>query len=210
MITEKITYKDFTGTERTEEFHFNLTIAELTEIRFYNGGFEEYLARITGTGDINEILKAFKGLLQSAFGVKTIDGRNFIKREEDWLAFISSEAYSTLLMKLLADAEWAAAFFNGMLPSDLAERAAAQQRGEGIVSVPTGPRAPQDHLPKQTADIPTIRETSPVALPETPEQLRARIRAEIIAEQAAEQAQATPPVVSEPQTPGVIPPPLVQ
>jgi hypothetical protein len=196
MIKEKITYQDFLGEERTEEFHFNLSTAELTELQFANGGFQEYLTRIVESKDIAEILKAFKNLLRMAYGTKTADGRGFIKREEDWLAFISSEAYSILLMKLLADPEWAANFFNAMVPADLAERAAAQQRGEGIA---TPPRAPQDHLPKQevrkddivsanqeTPNLPTPVETVIKSPIETAEEMRARIRAELIAEQEAE------------------------
>lgn len=189
MIFETITYTDFNGIERKEDFHFNLTSGEIAELQFENGGFQEYLQRLIDSKNTAEIVKAFKATLKMAYGVKTIDGRNFIKREEDWLAFISSEAYSILLFKLLGDPDFAAAFFNEMVPKDLADRAKAAQAGQGVVVTP---RAPQDHLQKQTAvkepTIETVYENDsalaevPVNTLETREQMEARIRAEILAE----------------------------
>lgn len=201
MIKERITYTDFMGEERTEEFHFNLTSGELAELELGRvGGFQEYSQRLIDSKDAPETLKAFKNLLKMAYGVKTADGRSFIKREEDWLAFISSEAYSMLLFKLLGDPDWAAKFFEAMVPADLAERAEAAKRGEGIATVPT-PRLPQDHRPKQTVrkdDIPTLRETNvipnvEVLAPETPEQMAARIRAEVLLEMNTNKQVDAPP-----------------
>lgn len=117
MLKKTITYPDFNGNERTEDFYFNLTKAELTEMELsVNGGMTEWIHQIINTLDNKEIFKIFKKIVLSAYGEKSVDGKRFIKSEELRNAFEQTEAYSELIMELLEDESKAAAFINGVIP----------------------------------------------------------------------------------------------
>ena len=66
----------------------------------------------------------FKDLVLKAYGVKSDDGRRFIKSKELSEEFAQTEAYSQIFMELATDADAAAKFVNGIIPADLAQKAA--------------------------------------------------------------------------------------
>ena len=121
MLKQTITYTDYNGTERTEDFYFNLSKAELMEMEMGTaGGYTEMVNRIVASQDGASIIKIFKDLILKAYGVKSVDGKKFIKIDENGHKvsddFAQTEAYSELFMKLATDAEAAAAFVNGIIP----------------------------------------------------------------------------------------------
>ena len=64
MLKKTITYEDYNGTERTEDFYFNLTKAELMEMEMStSGGFAEMLQNIVKAQDAPSIIKIFKFLI---------------------------------------------------------------------------------------------------------------------------------------------------
>ena len=120
MIKKTMTYTDFNGVERTEDFYFNLTKAEVLKMEMgVKGGLAEQIKRIVDTKDQPAIIEVFEDLIQKAYGVKTPDGRGFLKRPEDLESFISTQAYSDLYMELATDDVKAAEFINGIVPPDL-------------------------------------------------------------------------------------------
>lgn len=120
MLKEKITYTDYNGNERTEEFMFNLTKAEIMEMELSTaGGLAETITKIVNTQDVPAIIKIFKDLILKAYGEKSADGKRFIKSEELSVAFSQTEAYSELFMKLAQDADYAAKFVNGIVPDEM-------------------------------------------------------------------------------------------
>jgi hypothetical protein len=131
MKKETITYVDYNGEERTEEYLFNLSMAEITEIQLgIEGGMAEKLKKIEKDRDVPEAMKFFKDLIFKSYGEKSLDGKRFIKSEELSTAFSQSEAYSTLFMKLISDPDAAAAFVNGIVPADLAKKVAELESGK--------------------------------------------------------------------------------
>lgn len=127
MIKKTITYSDFNGNERTEDFYFNLTKAEITKMELSTkGGLAEMIQRIVAAQDTPAIIEVFEDLIKRSFGVKTPDGRGFVKRNEDLEAFMSTEAYSQLFMELATDSDAAAKFVNGVVPADMAKQAAIE------------------------------------------------------------------------------------
>ena len=117
MLKKTITYTDYNGDQRTEDFYFNLTKAEVTEMEMsIDGGLSGKLHRIVQTKDSKEIIASFKDLILKAYGEKTPDGKRFIKNQEIRDAFEQTEAYSELFMELCLNAEAAAAFVNGVIP----------------------------------------------------------------------------------------------
>ena len=117
MLKKTIKYMDYNGVERNEDFYFNLTQAELTEMEMSTvGGLAEMINKIVAAQDAPAIIKVFKELILKAYGEKSADGKRFIKSDELSAGFSQTEAYSTLFMELATDADAAAAFVNGIVP----------------------------------------------------------------------------------------------
>lgn len=123
MLKKTITYTDYNGVERTEDFYFNLSKAEVMEMEMsIEGGLAEKINKIIQTKDIPSIIKAFKEIVLKAYGEKSADGKKFIKNDELREGFMQTEAYSELFMELATDAEKASDFINNIIPADLAEQ----------------------------------------------------------------------------------------
>ena len=120
MLKKTITYTDYSGIERTEDFYFNLSKAEILEMQLsVNGGFAEMLQKIIKAKDFPTLVKTFKELILVSYGEKSEDGRRFVKSKEISDAFAQTEAYSILFMELSNDDKAASEFVNGILPADL-------------------------------------------------------------------------------------------
>ncbi len=114
-----MTYTDFDGTERTENFYFNLTKAELAEWELCtNGGMTVKMTEIAQSNDGPTITKAFKEIIRKAYGEKSDDGRTFRKSEEISDRFEATQAYSDLFVELVTDVDKATAFINAIMPND--------------------------------------------------------------------------------------------
>lgn len=118
MLKKTITYTDYNNVERTEDFYFNLTKAELMEMEMGAvGGLSSMIEKIVSAKDAPAIIKVFKELVLKAYGEKSADGRCFIKSKEISDAFAQTEAYSQLFMELATDADAASKFVNGIAPN---------------------------------------------------------------------------------------------
>lgn len=128
MIKETIKYENFDGVEITEDFYFNLTKAEITEMQLSTaGGFDEMVKKIIAAQDTPALISIFKELILKAYGEKSADGKRFMKKGGELAAaFAETNAYSELFMKLATDSDAAARFINGVVPADLAQEAAKQ------------------------------------------------------------------------------------
>jgi hypothetical protein len=126
MLKKTITYTDFNGVERTEDFYFNLSKAEIAEMELGTaGGYVEMLNKVVAAQDGPTIIKLFKELILKTYGEKTPDGKRFIKSEEISNAFSQTEAYSILFMELATDADAAGKFVNGIMPNDIQQKSFA-------------------------------------------------------------------------------------
>ena len=122
MYRYTTTYKDYNDFERTEDFFFNLNKAEIMEMQFTTeGGLEQRLKRIMAANDVPTLVAIFKDLLLRSYGIKSDDGRHFLKSEEIRIKFECSPVYSELFMKLATDDVEAAKFINQVVPSDVAK-----------------------------------------------------------------------------------------
>lgn len=118
MFKYTATFTDYNGEEVTDDFYFNLTKAELTELNLKKpGGFEAWIKRIIKAQDQETLVDTFKSIVLSAYGEKDETGRRFIKSPELSKAFSETEAYSDLFMKLVTDADFAAEFINKICPA---------------------------------------------------------------------------------------------
>ena len=117
MIKKTITYTDYNDTERTEDFYFNLTKAELTEMELTtSGGMSKLIESIINAKEEPEIIRIFKELLLKSYGEKSPDGRRFMKSDEITAGFAQTEPYSIIFMELATDTAAATKFINGLMP----------------------------------------------------------------------------------------------
>ena len=120
MLKKTVTYVDYNGVERTEDFYFNLSKAEVTEMELsVEGGFSKMLEEIIKSKDNVRIMELFKQMVLKAYGEKSADGKRFVKSKELSEAFSQTEAYSEIFMELALDEKAAAAFVNGIMPANL-------------------------------------------------------------------------------------------
>lgn len=118
MYKKVIKYVDYDGNEREEEFCFNISRAELATMELsMDGGMEKYIKTIIAKKNNAEIMRTFTDIIRKSYGVKSADGKRFIKSEALADEFMQSEAYSELFMELVTDAKAAANFVNGIMPT---------------------------------------------------------------------------------------------
>lgn len=117
MYKKTITFEDYNGIERTEDFYFNLNESEVTKLELKTpGGLSATLQRIVQKMDGQQIIDAFEDLIKQSYGEKSADGREFRKSPELVEKFMQTEAYNKLFMELCTNSEAASEFFNNIIP----------------------------------------------------------------------------------------------
>ena len=119
MLKKTISYTDFNGQDQKEDFYFNLTKAEVAEMEMSEkGGLSKSIEAVVKAEDTPAIVKIFKKLILDAYGVKSEDGRRFIKSEQATKEFSETEAYSELFIELASNSKAAASFVNSIIPAE--------------------------------------------------------------------------------------------
>lgn len=136
MYKETITYEDYDGNSRTEDFYFNLTKAELFNMELnQDGGLGKLLEKIIAERDLRRMVKIFQEIIDKSYGVKSDDGKRFVKNQEALDDFKASPAYSDFYMSLVNDADKAVDFVNGIMPSDMSREELKEKVDESIASI---------------------------------------------------------------------------
>lgn len=152
MLKQDFTYENFDGVTETETLHFNLTKIELTENLHLEDEVRELDKMLTGpkrqleTGEIQRILDLVKELMRLSYGVRSEDGKRFIKSPQVWEEFTQTATYDAFLYSLFIQPEKAVEFIVGILPADLRQEAEKQ--------IAAGVKAPEAPTETPTADIP--------------------------------------------------------
>ena len=122
MIKKRITFTDYMGEKKTQDFYFNFNEAELIELNMHTaGGLQGYIRQIIDTKDSSKLADIFKTLLLKSYGEKTTDGL-FLKSPEIAHRLECSAAYPMLYMGLLQDTDSAIAFVKGLIPNTLVSK----------------------------------------------------------------------------------------
>lgn len=131
MIKKTIKYIDYDGNQREEEFRFNLSKAELTEMQLSaTGGLSNLLTRLVQEKNAPEIIKILKEIILKSYGEKSDDGKYFRKSEEISKAFSETEAYSEIFMSIASDPDAAIEFVQGILPAEIKEELQKNQKAQ--------------------------------------------------------------------------------
>ena len=138
MLKKTIAYTDYNGVGRKDVFYFNLSKAEIMEMEMStSGGLTEMISKIVAAQDTPAIIKLFKDLVLRAYGEKSLDGKRFVKIDENGIplsrAFSQTEAYSVLFMELATDEEAASEFVNGIVPADVSKAAKEEAKKQNLL-----------------------------------------------------------------------------
>lgn len=118
MHKEIITYNDLNDVQRTEEFYFDLSKPEIVKMQASaKGGYDVQLRSIAASLDGAKIMDFFENFIAKSYGVKSEDGRRFMKSEEISRSFMETPAYEVLFEKLVTDDKYAADFVNAVMRS---------------------------------------------------------------------------------------------
>ena len=143
MLKKTVTYTDFDGNERTETHYFNLTQTELIDMAMDLPGDVketfgddpskvdqealgiELMNKIGGQGIIGFI----KDVVQKSYGIKSEDGRRFIKDERITKEFTQTLAYDAIIMEFMSNDVAAAEFINKIIPASVLEKMTKNMKG---------------------------------------------------------------------------------
>lgn len=121
MIKKTITYEDYLGTVRTEDFYFNLSKSELQDMQMsVEGGLNAKLDQMIQAKNNTDIYNAFVDIVLAAYGELSPDGRYHLKEDENghklYKKFKQSPAYDVLMDEICKDESSIAEFCNGIIP----------------------------------------------------------------------------------------------
>jgi hypothetical protein len=131
MIKKTLTFKNYRGEKETEDFYFNMSEGELTlmQVRAIDQkteSFSDKLDKIAKGLQGQELADVIEDLVLKSYGVKSTDGKLFVKNPQILESFTASGAYSVLITELFSIEGSLTEFVNGVVPEDLVENAKAQ------------------------------------------------------------------------------------
>lgn len=106
MLHKKVTYTNYNGEAVNEDVYFNLTSVELVRLEAkYGQSIPDKIKEVTEANDYRGIIALFEDLLLTAYGVKSEDGRRFIKNKEATKEFEDSIAYAEIFEQVILNPE---------------------------------------------------------------------------------------------------------
>lgn len=123
MIKKTVTYTDFNGNQRTEDCYFHFSEPEILDMETSTeeGYFTTTIREIIDAKDGLKLSVHMKDIMLKAYGIKSPDGKRFIKSKEISEEFAQTEAFSTIFMELITDDKAAADFVNVLVPKSFAK-----------------------------------------------------------------------------------------
>ena len=84
MIKKSITYTDFNGQERKEDFYFHMSLVERTRLDAKLNGtpLDTYAKSLAINQNVDEMVKFIEMIILDSYGIKSADGKTFIKSKE--------------------------------------------------------------------------------------------------------------------------------
>ena len=116
MFKKQITYTDFNGTERKEDFYFHMSVQEATRLQAKHNGqpLDVYAKNLAANQDIEEMVHFIEEITLMAYGKKSDDGKSFVKSPAIRTEFEYSQAYAELFEELMTVPETAEKFAKGI------------------------------------------------------------------------------------------------
>ena len=102
MLKKHVKYQGFDGEIIEEDLYFNLTRMDAIELsaRYESKDLAAYMDEIVNKKDIVSLYRVLKDIVLLAYGVKSEDGKRFIKNETVKKEFEESLAFAQLIENL--------------------------------------------------------------------------------------------------------------
>lgn len=99
MLKQKVQYEDFDGATQVEYLYFNLNRIELIALQFRYGkeDMAAYIDKLVEDKNIEKVYEILNDIVLSAYGLRSEDGKRFIKNETLREEFKQSLAYEALI-----------------------------------------------------------------------------------------------------------------
>ena len=99
MLKQKVQYEDFDGATQAETLYFNLNRMELITLqsRYGKEDMAAYIDKLVEDKDIEKVYEILNDIVLSAYGLRSEDGKRFIKNETIREEFKQSLAYEALI-----------------------------------------------------------------------------------------------------------------
>lgn len=135
MLKKTITYEDYLGTVRTEDFYFNLSKTELQDMQMSaEGGLDKRLEKMINAKNNVEVYNAFVDVVLKSYGELSEDGRYHLKEDENgnklWKKFKQSPAYDVLMDEICQSEKTVAEFCKGIVPKKIQQVEQQKPNGE--------------------------------------------------------------------------------
>ena len=121
MYKVSIPYEDFDGNNREQDLYFNLTKTEIVNANLSDYSLEDKLRALAKDKNIPSLSKVLNDIIGMAYGIKSDDGKVFMKSDKIREEFEHSAVYDAFYLDLLSSPEKALAFLKGILPKEIAE-----------------------------------------------------------------------------------------
>lgn len=99
MLKQRVKYEGFDGEIIEEDLYFNLTRIDLIELndRYDSKDMAAYMDKIVKEKNVKELYRVLKDIVLMAYGVKSEDGKRFIKNQTVKDEFAESLAFAQLI-----------------------------------------------------------------------------------------------------------------
>lgn len=99
MLKQRVKYEGFDGEIIEEDLYFNLTRMDLIELndRYDSKDMAAYMDKIVKEKNVKELYRVLKDIVLMAYGVKSEDGKRFIKNQTVKDDFAESLAFAQLI-----------------------------------------------------------------------------------------------------------------
>lgn len=126
MIKKPVNYTDYDGNPVTVICYFHLNKFEWLELEAYTkGGLIQNLENALETDNIKKTIDLLKKIILRAYGEKNPETGVFEKDDDRAIRFSKTDAFSELFYELAYNEEASKAFFIGLIPPEVREKAAA-------------------------------------------------------------------------------------
>ena len=116
MIKKEISYVDFNGETRKEDFYFHMSLPEFARLEAKNKGIpiDQFTKNLAKDQDLEKLIQFIEDIVLGSYGKKSEDGKRFLKTEAIREEFEFSQAYAELFEELLTSPELAEKFAAGV------------------------------------------------------------------------------------------------
>lgn len=136
MLKRTIEYENYDSIWVKEDFYFNLSQSELTMMEMSeDGGLAARLQSIIDKKDGKNIMATFRDILLKSYGVKSADGRRFMKSPELSKEFSETSAFDILFTELVTNPEKALEFVQAIIPKEMRQPSKPPSKAKAVTDV---------------------------------------------------------------------------